>query len=650
MSKENHISAKRPASSSRRRNFISPSVPRAALVVCIVSRWFASPVALAQDFELGVVSSMVKVRPSTNLPLQTVAVLSAARNEFESFQLVIKGGDNGVDGVSATASDLTSVSGAQIKAAEIMLYRVGLYTVVTPSNEEGAPGPWPDPLIPDVDAYFGEKRNAFPFDVPAGESRAIWLEIYVPQETPAGSYTGTATVSAQGAADQVVPVTLRVFDFALRSTPHLKSAFGMGWNSACVAHHGSYEACGADSGVEAYHLLYARAALDHRISLETVVYYVDPQDTDFKKFDALYGPLLQGNASTRLPGASLTTIRNLASDPQVMKALQDHFVDKGWQEKLFDYTCDEPPNGCQWADLAAKATVVQAAGMRTLVTTDLDAAQEHGLLQAIDILTPVVNHLHGRDDINHRSEYDSFLASSDKKELWWYQSCMSHGCGEGCVPTVGPGYTGWPSYVIDATAMQNRAMEWLSFSHEISGELYFQTMHMLPQAWEDQCDFSGNGDGTLFYPGTPARIGGTTHIPVESIRLKMIREGMEDYEYLYTLKELGGTADAMAVSLALFPKPSDVTATSAAALYAARQELADKIEALSSVRPPRDAAAEGPAHDGGADQGSPTRDSGTQSDASAGCGSCASASEGRPPTTLGLLLLWALAWRSRRCR
>ena len=52
--------------------------------------------------------------------------------------------------------------------------------------------------------------------------------------------------------------------------------------------------------------------------------------------------------------------------------------------------------------------------------------------------------------------------------------------------------------------------------------------------------FGGNGDGTLFYPGRPARIGGHTEIPIESIRLKLIRKGMEDYEYLALLAKLKG--------------------------------------------------------------------------------------------------------------
>ena len=52
----------------------------------------------------------------------------------------------------------------------------------------------------------------------------------------------------------------------------------------------------------------------------------------------------------------------------------------------------------------------------------------------------------------------------------------------------------------------------------------------------------------MFYPGRPDIIGGTTHIPIESIRLKLIREGLEDYEYLVMLTKLAGqkaVADAV---------------------------------------------------------------------------------------------------------
>jgi hypothetical protein len=65
-----------------------------------------------------------------------------------------------------------------------------------------------------------------------------------------------------------------------------------------------------------------------------------------------------------------------------------------------------------------------------------------------------------------------------------------------------------------------------------------------------------NGDGTtLFYPGLPALIGGRTDIPIGSIRLKLIRKGMEDYEYLVLLASVCGKQTAMFYVERIVQKP-----------------------------------------------------------------------------------------------
>src|SRR5205814_6305010 len=80
-----------------------------------------------------------------------------------------------------------------------------------------------------------------------------------------------------------------------------------------------------------------------------------------------------------------------------------------------------------------------------------------------------------------------------------------------------------------------------------------------PRAWTDEFDFGGNGDGTLFYPGLACAsgrrgcVGGTHDIPIESIRLKRIRDGREDFEYLHFLATHGIAGKAMRVARGLFP-------------------------------------------------------------------------------------------------
>jgi hypothetical protein len=92
--------------------------------------------------------------------------------------------------------------------------------------------------------------------------------------------------------------------------------------------------------------------------------------------------------------------------------------------------------------------------------------------------------------------------------------------------------------------------------------LYWDLSAHLANAWRNDgiYDFTGQGDGTLLYPGTPTTvvngssyaIGGVSHIPIASLRLKMIREGLEDYEYL-TLCKAVNPATAMSIARTMFP-------------------------------------------------------------------------------------------------
>src|SRR4029453_2614554 len=89
----------------------------------------------------------------------------------------------------------------------------------------------------------------------------------------------------------------------------------------------------------------------------------------------------------------------------------------------------------------------------------------------------------------------------------------------------------------------------------IDGELYFDTLSAWERdgrPWEDVYRFGGNGDGTFLYPGTPDRIGPEAPAPVTSLRLKTVRDGLEDFELLRLVEARSGrsTAEAWARRLA----------------------------------------------------------------------------------------------------
>jgi len=85
-----------------------------------------------------------------------------------------------------------------------------------------------------------------------------------------------------------------------------------------------------------------------------------------------------------------------------------------------------------------------------------------------------------------------------------------------------------------------RVPTWINYQYNINGLLYWSTVTTVIDPWGNPAfSHSGrhfNGGGFLFYPGVPCGIDG----PVSSMRLKNLRDGMEDYEYFAILERLAG--------------------------------------------------------------------------------------------------------------
>jgi len=532
----------------------------------------------------GVVSANIKVRPKQRPATTAQAMLRAARNELEAFQIVFTASQQ-VAGVSlALSKTLTGPSGATIPARNVVFYRVGYYQVGTASNLEGAAGRWPDPLIPDVDTYVGEKRNAFPFVVPRNESRVVWTELLVPRDAKAGRYQGEIQVRVNSKVVGKVPLSLQVGRFTLPSTASLRSAFDMDYAQPCMAHMGNDTCAPKWDPTAAYTLRerYVRAGLEHRFSIFNI-FFQPPFDSP--AFDKHMMPLVRGTGRTRLAGAKVTAVR-LDATEQLDKWIA-YAKARGFFDRLVHYPIDEPgDDAAEWDEFKRQAKRLHQLDpkARILMTASIQETDKAGATELVDWFVPVINSLEDRPDSgsifagNQLPKYQTWLNTKPGRELWAYQSCMSHGCGACGEPSPEKGDTGWPNRVIDSSAVQNRAIPWIAFRFNLSGELYFEVAEQLNKAWlaNGQCKFSGSGDGTLFYPGTPATIGGKTHIPIESIRIKLIREGMEDYEYL-TLLARRDSAAARAIAASLFARAYDC-AQPAAKLEAARNKLFELLD------------------------------------------------------------------------
>lgn len=511
-----------------------------------------------QPFTWWTTNSLAKVKPLDPVPNLAVkgVDLYAGRNEFEPFQIVLRAKLKDLLDVDVDFSDFRTAEGAEISRKNVTVYREAFVNLKRPSSIEGGVGLWPDPLIPRVDRYTNEARNAFPFTVRRDRNQPLWVEIFVPVAAVPGKYRGSARISLGGTGQFSVPINLTVWRFVLPSTATLKSSFGLNGINALKQHRGRYT---NDEDLHSITGLYTKAALLHRLSTHggsleppKFSYEAGKMQLDWRQYDAEVGPFLNGVAIPEgepLHGARATSAE--IRTPMVFETEEreklywtewtKHFQQNGWSDRLFLYLWDEPASRDFPAVLKRGRVSAQVEPkLRNLLTVPFTQK----LAEVVQIWVPLVNCLElkpGYPDFCDATPPPDAYASQTQsgKSLWFYQSCASHGCN-----IVGGQYfTGWPSYVIDMPGAANRVMPWLAWKYRMEGTLYYSMNEAYGQdndPWVNVRLFGGNGDGTLFYPGRPDRIGGRRDIPIESIRLKLIREGMEDYEYLALLARLDG--------------------------------------------------------------------------------------------------------------
>lgn len=129
------------------------------------------------------------------------------------------------------------------------------------------------------------------------------------------------------------------------------------------------------------------------------------------------------------------------------------------------------------------------------------------------------------DTAEGRANYNS------QTKRWWY----------GCVAPEPP----YATYRIDDSMLDPRLVSWMQAQYGVVGNLYWATTiyaDNLTWTYQPIYDYyegnamrypGANGDGFLFYPGAQYGVDG----PVASMRLEAIRDGLEEYELLYAMRE-----------------------------------------------------------------------------------------------------------------
>jgi hypothetical protein len=223
-----------------------------------------------------------------------------------------------------------------------------------------------------------------------------------------------------------------------------------------------------------------------------------------------------------------------------LKGIEAHLKEKGWLDKAYVYWFDEPAE----KDYAFVMNGLQklkkhAPGLRRMMTVQVEEA----LVGGASLWCPLTPHLNMPLTESRRQAGDQF---------WWYV----------CTGPKAP----YATLFTDKPGTEMRLWLWQTWQNNVGGILIWETVwwtsnaaypdwkspqnpYLDPMSWQSDYGTTpgtkipwGNGDGRFLYPPLSAadgRPGGPVlDGPVDSIRLEMLRDGIEDYEYFVILKKL----------------------------------------------------------------------------------------------------------------
>ena len=496
-----------------------------------------------------VVASTVRVPIAARAGVRTAARLDAARGETESFQVSVRAWGGPLTGVSVSVSPLRRDGGGEISGRNVALYREHYVRVARHSpNWSGRPMTWawfPDALVPFVDPATGQRPRsgaryrAAPFPVTGGRNQPVWVDVTVPATAAAGVYRGTWTVTSdQGRRSGTV--SLRVRDFTLPLVPASGSRFGV------------------------------RQPANRQPAVEDLLlrYRVQPTPVALGREEALRGTGL-ASVDLRLWSGADADHCELAPAPSV-DAVRAALAAHAPALRRYNYSADEV-GGCPGVapKLAAWARALHEAGVEHLVTIPprADLMDDGTGRPVVDIWALVPWQLRLLDP----SLRAQVIAAGG--ELWSYQALVQG--------------RRTPSWQLDFPVTNYRVLGgFLNASQGVTGLLYWAVDRWQHDPWTNpeyvhttSCCYPG--DGLLVYPGRPAGVVGV----VPSVRLAMVRDGMDDFDYVAMLRArgLGAQADRVVARAAT---SWSQWSSDGRVLADVRRELADLIEA-SEHQPPR---------------------------------------------------------------
>lgn len=511
-----------------------------------------------------------------------------AQNEFVAFQLIVEANGSPTTIQALTLPKLCHSSGFCIEntgnADDYYDYRgkhidilsehyMPVQNLKVDSDSTRYPDPYyldevPEILVP-ITAPSG--KGGLPLTVPTNTNQAIWFDIYVPKEAPAGDYTGTLAINTDG-SNQTIPVNLKVYNFQLPDETHLKHFFRLA-PGPIVSRLGIRNSI-REAAFREEITKYFQAAYRHRALLANTAtipflddFYLGFYNGDYyNAANKYYGPgedvghNMYPVGIFDLCGSSTCFASRTETDGQgsgfappteaQWRSASDAWVNwfndpsNGVSDMLYARHMPDEPNH------PASESAWAYAQLQMYASWLHNNPGPGGNLKTL-CTAPMVAETIGYCDVwaLNKAFYkvDEVAAARARGEI--------AGIYNGGNPMYGAGM-----FLIHTAAVDARVLPWVMERYGI--DFYF--LYGVISAFQGDCNFFHDNCslGTLFYlsddPLYPAEARGFNG-PLLSVRFKYWRRGVQDFEYMWLAKQNGLNTQVGSIVTEVVPRALDET-------------------------------------------------------------------------------------------
>ena len=448
------------------------------------------------------------------------ASIELACNEYESFQIGILS-PTPLKDVEIKLSDLISTTDTKTKidSKHLDWKQVGFVRADRirkhPADTEGIDGWWPDPLLP-----------AERFDVAVGLTQPVWITVYAPKTTKPGTYRGTVSIVPTNGTRTDIPLSVKVWNIELADEGHFQTAFAF-----------------MDGFLEKVYSIkpttpelrkrYGDFLLKHRLTpegdisrtalpvIEELEYY---RGRGLGMFSLLN--MVQERGDRMWRSNSPVDVYTPEFKANILNRLKPFIAElrqRGLSDKAYIYTFDE-----RTADYAE--VMSEYFGMIKEHFPEVKTFTTSYFAHKLETMRKM--NLDWACSITSRYNFEEAEeCRADGRQVWSYISCS-------------PDYP-YANIMFRFPLIEARLLFWQSYHEKFDGLLYWTVNYWTRKEnipidpkkgpfldWTVFLGLDGGvyGDGHLLYAGIDGQ-------PIGSIRLANIRDGLEDYEYLYQVRQ-----------------------------------------------------------------------------------------------------------------